>query len=304
MPYSTEGILEWDGHRTWYRVVGTIDTQSPTLPLVICHGGPGISSDYCEPMLDLSRDGRACIIYDQLGCGRSDHLPDAPKEFWQMELFTTELAALIDHLGIAQRYAVIGQSCGGMLVMEHALTHPAGLRGALVCDSMSSFPLWVEEANRLRAELPPEAEAALRLHEEAGSTDHPDYEAATRVYYDRHLCRVPWPDCLQRSFDGLEADPTVYYAMNGPSEFHVIGTLKDWDITDRLGEIDVPVLLISGRYDEATPRIQEVLRAGIPDVEWVLLEASSHLPQIEQPAEFLDAAGTFLAKLDTRSQPS
>lgn len=87
--------------------------------------------------------------------------------------------------------------------------------------------------------------------------------------------------------------------MNGPSEFHVVGNLKDWDITEQLHEIDVPTLLISGRYDEATPRIQEVLKRNIPDVEWTLFEHSSHLPQIEEPEAFLNRAGAFLTKIDS-----
>jgi L-proline amide hydrolase len=295
---SEEGFLEWNGYRTWFRVVGKTDAQSSRLPLIICHGGPGMASDYCEPIADLSRQGRVCVLYDQLGCGRSQHLSKAPTDFWTMELFKEELYALIQHLGFAERYAVAGQSCGGMLALEHGLDHPTGLRGLVICDSMASFPLWVEEADRLRAELPVEVEAVLRSHEGDGSTDHPDYVAATQVFYDRHLCRVPWPECLVRSFDQLERDPTVYHAMNGPSEFHVIGNLKDWDVTGRLTEINVPTVLISGRYDEATPRIQQEMKDRIPDVEWVLLEHSSHLPQIEEPEAFLEAAGAFLARLD------
>jgi L-proline amide hydrolase len=73
-----EGRLEWRGHETWYRVVGDLDSAAAQAPVVICHGGPGAAHDYCEPIADLSRFGRACILYDQLGCGRSELLPDAP----------------------------------------------------------------------------------------------------------------------------------------------------------------------------------------------------------------------------------
>ena len=61
------------------------------------------------------------------------------------------------------------------------------------------------------------------------------------------------PDEVARTFKAIEEDPTVYHTMNGPSEFHVIGTLSNWSIIDRLAAIDVPTLLISGRHDEATP---------------------------------------------------
>ena len=164
---------------------------------MICHGGPGAAHDYCEPIADLSRSGRACVLYDQLGCGKSELLPDAPADFWTPQLFKDELVELTRHLGIAGRYAVVGQSWGGMLAMEHALDHPPGLKGMVVADSPASMTLWVSEANRLRADLPPEVQETLTRHEEAGTTDDPEYEAAVEVFYERHLCRVvPMPDCV------------------------------------------------------------------------------------------------------------
>jgi L-proline amide hydrolase len=238
------------------------------------------------------------VLYDQLGCGRSTHLPGAPAEFWTVQLFKDELVDLTRELGIADRYAVVGQSWGGMLAMEHALDRPPGLRGMVVADSPASIPLWVAEANRLRADLPPEVAATLASHEAAGTTDSQEYEAAVRVYYDRHLCRIPWPDCLERTFAQLAADPTVYHTMNGPSEFHCIGTLKTWDITDRLHEISTPTLLISGRYDEATPHIVEQIHTRIPGAQWQLFEQSSHSPHLEEPEAFLAAVEAFLKTID------
>ena len=285
-----------DGRETWYRVVGDLDA-GPT-PVVICHGGPGAAHDYLEPVAELASYGRACVLYDQLGCGRSMHLPDAPAEFWTVQLFKDELVDLTRALGIADRYAVVGQSWGGMLAMEHALDRPPGLRGMVVADSPASIPLWVAEANRLRSDLPPEVAATLASHEAAGTTDSQEYEAAVRVYYDRHLCRIPWPDCLERTFAQLAADPTVYHTMNGPSEFHCIGTLKTWDITDRLHEISTPTLLISGRYDEATPHIVEQIHSRIPGAQWQLFEESSHSPHLEEPEAFLAAVEAFLKTID------
>ncbi|MGH3135298.1 MAG: proline iminopeptidase-family hydrolase [Gaiellaceae bacterium] len=295
---TREGRMAWSSHETWYRVVGTLDPDSVLTTVVICHGGPGAAHDYCEPISDLARSGRACVLYDQVGCGKSQHRPDAPADFWSPQLFKDELVALTKHLGIADRYAVVGQSWGGMLAMEHALDRPPGLRGIVVADSPASIPLWVSEANRLREDLPPDVQQTLLRHEEAGTTDDPKYEEAVKVFYDRHLCRVPWPDCLQRSFDQLAAEPTVYHTMNGPSEFHVIGSLKTWDITDRLHEITAPTLLVSGRHDEATPHIVEQIHERIPGSEWTIFEQSSHLPHIEEPEAFLTRVDPFLRSLD------
>jgi L-proline amide hydrolase len=292
----SEGTMTRDGNETWYRVVG--DLASGPTPVVICHGGPGASHDYTEPIAELSRYGRGCVLYDQIGCGNSTHLPDAPADFWTVQLFKDELVDLTRELGIADRYAVVGQSWGGMLGMEHALDHPAGLRGLVVADSPASIPLWVEEANRLREDLPPDVQATLVRHEADGTTDTQEYEDAVRVFYDRHLCRVPWPDYVERSFAKMAEDPTVYHTMNGPSEFHCIGSLKTWDITDRLHEISVPTLLVSGRYDEATPRIVGEINERIPGAQWRIFEESSHMPHVEEQEGFLETVEEFLKTVD------
>jgi L-proline amide hydrolase len=292
----SEGTMTRDGNETWYRVVG--DLQAGPTPVVICHGGPGAAHDYTEPIANLSRFGRGCVLYDQVGCGKSTHLPDAPADFWTVQLFKDELSDLTRELGIAERYAVVGQSWGGMLAMEYALDHPEGLRAIVVADSPASIPLWVEEANRLRADLPQDVQEKLTRHEADGTTESKEYVDAVRVYYDRHLCRVPWPDYVTRSFAQMDEDPTVYHTMNGPSEFHCIGSLKTWDITDRLPEISTPTLLVSGRYDEATPHIVEQIHQRIPGAQWQLFEESSHMPHVEEPDAFLETVEAFLKTVD------
>jgi L-proline amide hydrolase len=294
----SEGHADFEGYQTWYRVEGELRADGPA-PLVTLHGGPGATHDYLLSLTDLARDGRAVVFYDQLGNGNSTHLPDRGADFWTVELFVRELANLLEQLGIADRYHVLGQSWGGFLAQEHALTQPAGLRSLVLSNTAASFPDFVSEANRLRADLPPDVEATLRRHEEAGTTDDPDYMEACLVFYRRHVCRLPeWPDEVNRAFANLEEDPTVYHTMNGPSEFHVIGSIRDWHSTGRLGEIAVPTLLISGRYDEATPTLQEPLVAGIPQTEQVILEQSSHMPMWEEREAYMAAVGDWLARHD------
>src|SRR4029079_10912799 len=117
----------------------------------------------------------------------SEHLPEAPVEFWTPQLFKDELVALTRHLAIDDRHAVVGQSWGGMLAREYALDHPDGLRAIVVADSPASMTLWVSEANRLRADLPADVQETLTRHEQDGTTDDPAYEEAVRVFYDEHL---------------------------------------------------------------------------------------------------------------------
>lgn len=292
-----EGYIPFHGHRTWYRVVG--ECAPGRLPVVLLHGGPGVPSDYIEPMETLSQAGRQVIRYDQLGCGRSDHVHDP--SLWTIALFVEELATLRRELAL-ERIHLLGQSWGGMLAMESLLAAAQGVNGLILADSLSSTTQWISEANRLRRELPPEVQKTLARHEEAGTTESPEYEQAMMVFYRRHLCRLdPWPDGLLRSFEQLQRNPEVYFTLWGPSEFHATGKLKEWDIRARLGEIGRPTLILSGRYDEATPLISQTLRDGIPGAEWELFEESAHMPHLEEPEKFRATVNRFLDRAESPS---
>lgn len=290
---SREGTIEGPHGNTWYRVTGSLD--GPRTPVVVLHGGPGAAHNYTLAMASLSSTGRAVIHYDQLGCGRSTHLPDAPSSLWTVELFLDELERLLADLGIDGAYHVIGQSWGGMLGAEHAIRQPRGLRSLVIANSPASMRTWVSEANRLRAELPAEVQSTLLRHESAGTTDDPEYAAAVDVFDARHVCRVvPNPPEVAASFAAIGDDPTVYHTMNGPSEFHVVGSLLNWDITGELGHILAPTLLISGAYDEATPMTMAPFATGIRDVSWELFRESSHMPHVEEPERFHRIVAAFL----------
>lgn len=294
---SIEGRALFRGYETWYRVSG--DLGSGKLPVVILHGGPGVAHNYVDAYKLLARDGRAVIHYDQLGCGNSTLLPEKGADFWTPQLFIDELENLVDHLGIRSGFHVLGQSWGGMLGSEYAVLQPDGLASLTIANSPASMKLWVEEANRLRADLPQDVQDTLIRHETAGTTDHADYQAATMVFYERHVCRVvPFPPEVTASFEQAARNPTVYTLMNGPNEFHVIGTLKTWSVIDRLPSIDVPTLIISGRYDEATSATVQPFKDGIKGARWEIFEQSSHMPHVEEQEDCMRIVGDFLHQND------
>jgi L-proline amide hydrolase len=295
----TAGFADFDGHQTWYRVTGRLDPDAERAPLVILHGGPGAAHDYTLAMTSLAENGRAVVHYDQLGCGRSTHLPDADPSFWTVDLFVAELRNLVDVLGIGSRFHLLGQSWGGMLGPEVVLSDSAGIRSLTICDSPASMPLWLAAAAELRAALPADVQRVLDEHEAAGTTDSPEYHAATDVFYARHVCRVqPMPAEVKASFDQIDAEPTVYHTMNGPSEFHVIGSLRNWSVIDRLAQIDVPTLVVAGEHDEARPEVWRPFVQRIPDVSSHVFAQSSHMPHVEQPEEFRHVVGDFLRAHD------
>ncbi len=235
---TDEGFIETGEHRSWYRITGAIGAR-PTL--VALHGGPGATHDYLLSLTELAGADRAVVHYDQLGSGRSTHLPDAEPSSWTVQRFLDELDALLIGLGIAEDYVLFGQPWGGMLAAEHAVPRPAGLRALIIANSPASMPLWSAAAAELRAVLPADTLATLLAHEAAGTTGSAEYVDPMRVFYRRHVCRLdPWPAELDATMAAIDADPTVYHTMNGPAEFHVTGSLRDWSIVDRLPAITAP----------------------------------------------------------------
>ena len=175
-----------------------------------------------------------------------------------------------------------------MLSAEIAVLQPQGLASVAICNSPASMELWMAGCAELVAALPPDIQDALTRHEEAGTVTDPEYLAATDEFYRRHLCRVvPMPQDLVDTIEQMEAEPTVYHTMNGPNEFHVLGTLRGWTIIDRLPQITAPTLVIAGEFDEATPE------AWQPYVDQIADAREPRLPR-HQP---------LLASRETRRGP-
>ena len=292
-----EGIAPFGEWQTWYRVTG--DLSSKKTPLVVAHGGPGCTHDYVLSIASIAETGRPVIHYDQIGNGRSTKLPDKGDDFWTVDFFLDELDNLLGHLGIKDRYFLLGQSWGGMLGAEHGIRQPAGLKALVISNSPASMALWASEAEVLRAELPRDVDDTLRRHESDGTYADPAYLAAQKVYYDLHVCRaLPNPPEVLATEHYMELDAHVYNVMNGPNEFFCIGTLRDWSVVDRVHLIKAPTLLCSGRFDEATPATVQPYFDGIPDVRWEIFENSSHMPFVEEPERYFDVVEGFLAEHD------
>jgi proline-specific peptidase len=154
----------------------------------------------------------------------------------------------------------------------------------------------------LRAQLPDETQHVLTRHEEAGTTDHPEYQHVIDILLHRHLCRIdPRPPLLADSMARMAV--SVYELMWGPNEFTCTGTLMGWDRTDHLGELTVPTLVLCGKYDEVIPACSETLHQGIKGSQFVLFENSSHLTHLEEPDQFYPVIRSFLRKISTVSDP-
>lgn len=291
----TEGYMDFKGYKTYYRIVG--ECTGNKKPLVLLHGGPGSSHNYFEVLDRLAEeDGRALIMYDQIGCGESQ----APgrTDLFNRDVWTDELAALREHLGIKEMH-LLGQSWGGMLLLEYVCGRkPEGISSIILASTLPCSELWGKEQRRMIRELPQEMQDAIAEADRTGDYSTEGYAKANEEFMLRH-CAPAYtdkdPECLTRpKGSGAEAYVTGW----GPNEFSPLGNLKDFDWTDELKNIEIPALVTSGLSDLCTPWIAKLMYDEIPNSEWVLFEHSRHMSFVEENDKYVEVLKKWLNKND------
>ena len=278
----TEGYMPFGQYRTWYRIAAE-DTGKT--PLVLLHGGPGSTHNYFELLDPLAETGRQVISYDQLGCGNS--FLDGHPELWNADTWLDELDELRLFLGL-KRVHLLGQSWGGMMIIDYLIRRkPEGIASVILSSTLPSASLWAREQHRMIRQMPEEEQEAIRRAEETGNYEEPAYLAANEHYMQLH-CAGPFgendPECLKRpKKSGRESYVTGW----GPNEYTPSGTLKDFEYLDRLGEITVPTLIISGVDDLCTPLVAKSMYDRIPGSRWELFEGARHMCFADQTEHYL-----------------
>ena len=159
-----EGYMPFMGYQTYYRIVGK--TEEGKSPIILLHGGPGSTHNYFELLDRVAESGRAVIMYDQLGCGKS--YVEGHPELWKTETWVDELDALRKYLHLDQIH-LLGQSWGGMLALEYGYErHPDGIRSLILSSTNPSASMWVKEQHRLVKYLPEKEQKAIAKAEATG----------------------------------------------------------------------------------------------------------------------------------------
>jgi len=278
---KTEGFISVEGGKVWYQIIG----DQGNIPLIVLHGGPGYPHDYLEPLED-SATNRQVIFYDQLGCGNSDKTTDPV--LWTVENFVKELCQVIETLKL-EKYHILGHSWGSALAVAFALTKLKGLTSLVLSDPYISTPIWEKEMQRLLELLPDDMRNALLNNKKESDK----YKQASKEFYHRFVWRMnSYPESCKKSFKKKNAD--LYNYMWGPEEFQATGTLANFDPSLQFSEIKVPVLLICGRYDEATPESCEYFRNRISNAKLEILENSAHFPFWNEREKYMKIVQSFL----------
>ena len=289
-----EGYMPFMGYKTYYRTVGE---RTDKAPLILLHGGPGSTHNYFE-VLDrvAEEDGRMLVMYDQIGCGNS--YVDGRPELWTAETWVNELIALRKHLGLDTCH-LLGQSWGGMLLLTYICGYEhSDVKSGILSSTLPASWLWGIEQARMIKELPEEYQEAIKTATETGDYSNDIYQRAEEEYMLRHAAGKPdpnGPECLLRKKrTGRES----YVVGWGPNEYTPMGTLKDYDVIDKLKDIKEPCLVINGGNDLCTPYIAKVMYDNIPNSRWELFRECRHMCFVEDNDHYVEVLKEWLNEKD------
>jgi 3-oxoadipate enol-lactonase len=223
------------------------------------------------------RDRYRVLRFDTRGHGATS----APAGAYSLDQIVADLHGLLSGLGIAQTHFV-GLSMGGMIGQVFALKHPAMVQSLVLCDTTSRYP----------AGAAPIWEERIRTVEGKGM--EPTVEPTLGRWFTAPF-RARRPDVMAKVAAMIRATPPQGYI----GCCHAIPKI---DMTDRLGEIHAPALVIVGEEDPGTPvEMARDIHGALPGAELAILRSASHLSNLEQPDEFNRVLAGFLDKACGRS---
>ncbi|KAG6836450.1 hypothetical protein H0H93_007882 [Arthromyces matolae] len=271
--------------QTYWKIFGSLD--SGKTPLVVLHGGPGLSHDYLVPFADLTgQNNTPVILYDQLGNAKSTHLDSKPQSFWNIDLFIDELVNLLEFFNIEHSFDLAGHSWGGILAAEFVVQrNPHGLRHLIISSAPASSELMGESHMQLLQAFP----KWVQVDFEAGMSDPQNFYAALQVYYAVHACTVkPLPAEYNYTLDTV-------FGPNGDVTVASATFLNGWTIIDRIHLLQVTTLLINGRADIVQDFVIVPYFENMPKVKWITFQLSSHMPFWEERESYFQVVSDFLA---------
>jgi proline iminopeptidase len=280
----------------WTKRVG----NNPEVKVLLLHGGPGCTAEGWEGVdTQFPAAGIEYYYYDQLGSYRSDQPDD--DSLWELDRFVDEVEQVRRALDLnADNFVLMGQSWGGILAMEYALTHQEHLKGLVISNMMSSAPAYDAYARDvLMPQIDPGVLAEILSYEEHDDTENPRYmELLLEHHYVHHICRLPfeeWPEPMTRMFNHI--NQKIYVQMQGPSELGIKGKLETWDRSQDLKDIAVPTLVIGATHDTMDPAHMAWMAEQLPQGRFLLCPNGSHCAQYDDPEHYYPGVIDFLTSL-------
>jgi len=260
------------------------------LPCLVMHGGLGVDHSQFREALDPLGDVLRLVYYDHRGNGRSGR---PPIETLTLEQLAADADALRAHLGL-EKVAVLGHSYGGCVALQYALRYPRHLSHLLLIGTTAAWDYTDEIIAELRRRASSAEVLAAFLDvaaDDAGFARDQKLVAAALGFHTFD------PQRVERLFSA-----TIWSARVCARSREL---MPDCDVVSRLGEIDVPALILTGRHDFFCPPSQaERMRRGIRGSESIIFEQSGHYPFVEEAGAFREAVRAWLARGATASSAS
>lgn len=255
-------------------------TTGEGLPCLVMHGGLGIDHTYLHPALDPLGDKLHLVYYDHRGNGRSGR---PPKHTMTHAQFAADAEKLAQHLGF-DKVAVIGHSYGGYIALEFALRYPNRLSHLILFDTapvpvFNYFDEILENARQMSAT----DEMILSLQSDYATDEEmrKGMETIQPLYFKNFV-----PEIAKSLFEN-----TILNVDGGATE----GELKAYNMVPRLNEIQIPTLILVGRYDFICPPSQaQILHNGIANSKLVIFENSGHFAPVEEPEAFFSTVRSWI----------
>jgi pimeloyl-ACP methyl ester carboxylesterase len=221
--------------------------------------------------------------YDKLGYGSSER---APGPLCRRK----ELADVMDALG-TEPVHLVGCSNGGQQALDYALEHPDRVRSLCLVNSPPS-------GFALQGAPPPELLEMIRASSE-GRLDEAN-ELQIRIWFDGPRRATSSLDPARREARAAAKAMNRVFLMNGTFQIADMQPLDSLSppAIDRLREVNVPVLVVSGALDyDETQRANRILAEGIPGARLAQMEGCAHAPPLEEPTGFSELLEGFLSSV-------
>jgi proline iminopeptidase len=208
-----------------------------------------------------------------------------------------ELDSLRAHLGYS-KWHVLGHSWGTILALEYYRAHPDRVASLTFGSAVFHIPAYERRVKQLITTLSDSAQRAVKKAEAARKYDTPGYQAAINEFYGRYLFRRPLQVDLDSSFASFNQD--IYNYMQGPSEFTITGTLRNYNASEFLPLIKAPTLFTVGEFDEAGPALVKEFAERVPGARYVQFPGSAHITSWDAREENVRAVRDFLRVADRK----
>jgi proline iminopeptidase len=285
---AKEGYIDaGNGVKLYYRLVG-----SGSEPVVLIHGGPGLTSDYLADDLTAMARNHSLLVYDQRGIGRSTLVSDSSALAAQR--YVEDLEAIRKHLEL-ERLTLLGHSWGVAPAALYAMQYPERVRRMILVGTIPP-----ERSGLVRAFQTVAAardSATLRRMTELSRirAANPDDLAACREYYQ--LWFTPFfgtSTAASRMKGNVCAGSPESLKNKRNVDKYTFASLGNWDWTTSLGKVVVPTLIIQGELDPLPIESARKWAAAMPNARLLELKGIGHFPYVETPEVFFAAVDRFL----------